>query len=67
MINLYVVKHTHRHGTSVGLLRSDHEPDGDEIAKAMRWQVDPQHDDVEAICFEADAIITLPPSRPSQS
>jgi hypothetical protein len=40
-MNLYIVTHHHRFGTSVGLVESDHEPGEDEVIRALQLDYEP--------------------------
>jgi len=44
-MDLYAITHTHRHGTDVYVVRCNHEPDEDELIKALDIDFEPDREE----------------------
>jgi hypothetical protein len=65
---LYVIQHI-RHGKPFGqntemyVVKSDHDPDPDELVRALSLDYDEMHDEIEAIRYSEESVPTIPPKH----
>jgi hypothetical protein len=62
---LYVVRHDRMRAGEIPyaetfLVRSDHDPEADELVRALHLNYDEMHDEIEAIRYSEESVPTLP-------
>jgi len=63
-MDLWLIRHEHEYGTSVGLIESDHEPGEDECIKALGLDFEPEKGEtIEVTFMDRMEIITLPATK----
>lgn len=58
-----MLNHTDRGGTFTYIVRSDHDPDQEELVEALHLEYDEMHDELEAIRYDEASVPTIPPKK----
>ncbi len=63
MNDLWVIRHEHEYGVTLGFIESDHEPSEEECVKALGLDFEPDKGEfIEILYLDRTEIVTLPPT-----